>query len=494
MALASVKEAGGLVLQTRCYASERSLFLQPLVDAFAGALTVARLRELAGPRASALAGLVPELADLLGPADTERSSSEVERRRIFEAVTLVLRGSAAHRTTLLLLDDLHNAGLATVELLHYLARHAGGARLLVVATVRPEEGQHALDALAEVADRIDVGPLPADAVARLADDAGQPGMAATILRRTRGHTLFVVETLRGLAAGEAGMPESLQAAVLARLRRIGAPAEELLRAGAVLGATVDPAVVAAMLDLAPHVAAQRCAEAAAARLLLLAGPAYEFANDLVQEVLYATTPAPTRVAHHLRAADLLVDTPEAVAGHAVAAQDWTRAARGFLLAGERAMQRLATSDAEALLGRALHAAEQVGDAELIARAYLTRGQAREALGSFRGALGDQQAAAGDRPAGRGSQAGDAGAASARRSHGHLRRRVAGGVHQPAPAGSADRRVARRPGCGGRAAGLVDRDVDQPAAVRRRRSSSAAAPCAPRGCPGRIGHWPRRWTG
>ena len=39
----------------------------------------------------------------------------------------VLRGLAADRPTLLLLDDLHNAGLATVELLHYLARHAAPA-------------------------------------------------------------------------------------------------------------------------------------------------------------------------------------------------------------------------------------------------------------------------------------------------------------------------------------------------------------------------------
>lgn len=388
--------AGGLVLHARCYASERSLFLQPLVDAMTGTLSglpAARLRELAGPRAAALAGLIPELAGVLGQADGTHGSSQMETRWIHEAVTGALRGLAAQRPVVLLLDDLHNAGLSTAELLHHLVRHCTDARLLLLATVRVEEGQRALDALADVSSRLDLGPLSPTAVAQLSAEAGQDAMAETILRRTRGHTLFVVETLRGLAAGEVGAPESLQAVVLARLRRVGAETEELLRAGAVLGATVDPALVAAMLDLAPHVAALRCERAAAARLLHAAGRAYEFANDLVQEVLYATTAAPTRIAHHRRAADLLTASPEAVAAHATAAQDWPRAARAFLVAGERAMQGFAVTDADGLFGRALDCGERGGDAELIGRAYLARGQAREVLGQFRPAMGDHQAAA-----------------------------------------------------------------------------------------------------
>src|SRR5450755_4045986 len=106
---------------------------------------------------------------------------------------------------------------------------------------------------------------PADAVAQLAREAGRGELAEVILRRTGGHALFVTETLRGLAAGETGVPESLRAAVLARLRRAGPGTEELLRAGAVLGATVDPAVVAGLLEVPEHVAAHRCEQAAASR-------------------------------------------------------------------------------------------------------------------------------------------------------------------------------------------------------------------------------------
>ena len=382
---ALVGSTGGAVLRSRCYASEQSLFLQPFLDALAGPLTATtpdRLRELAGPQAAALVTLLPDLDPVLGHAPTERGSAEFELRRAYDAVTHVLRGLAADRPTLLVLDDLHNAGLATVQLLHYLARRLAGSRLLVLATIRAEEGGPALDALAEVTERIDLGPLPAAAVSRLAADAGQHELAETIMRRTRGHTLFVVETLRALAAGDRGAPESLQQVVLARLRRVGPATEELLRAGAVLGATVDPATVAAMIGVPPHLAAQRCEVAAAARLLVLVGRSYEFANDLVQEVIYATTPLPTRVAHHRRAAELLAGSPELVATHAGSAGDWSGAVAALLLAAEQATRRFAVADAEVLAGRALDAAGHLGEPEPLARAYLARARARVVLSRF----------------------------------------------------------------------------------------------------------------
>ncbi len=393
-AVGLAEATGGRTVVSRCYGAERSLFLQPFVEALAlalGGMPADALRELVGVRAPAIAELVPELADVLGGVEPGRSSPEAERRRAFEAVTAVLTGMAAERPLLLVLDDLHNAGRASIELLHYLARRAGTARLLVVATVRAEEGAEALDALAAVTRRCDVGPLPAVAVAQLAAAAGRAELAASIVARTRGHTLFVVETLRGLVAGDTGMPETLQAAVLSRLARAGPDLEELLRACAVLGRAVDPVVVARMLGLAPHEAAGRCERAAATRLLVPAGPTYEFTNDLVQEVLYATTPAPTRAVHHRRAADLLTATPEAVGPHAAAIGDWPRAARAWLLAGEQARRRSA-ADAVALLDRARGAAERAEDPGLVGRVCVARARAREALGRYADALADHRVA------------------------------------------------------------------------------------------------------
>ena len=138
---AEAAEDGGTVLRTRCYETERSLFLQPIVEAIApvvASMPAGMLRQLLGEHATAAAGLLPEVATLLGPPPPGRGSVEMERRRAFEAVRAFLRGLAERNPVLLLVDDLQYAGQSTVELMHFLGREPPGTRLLIVATVRAE--------------------------------------------------------------------------------------------------------------------------------------------------------------------------------------------------------------------------------------------------------------------------------------------------------------------------------------------------------------------
>ncbi len=320
----------------------------------------------------------------------------MQRRRAFAAVAGFLRRLAARSPVLLVLDDLHEAGLATVDFLHHLARHDGGVPLLVVATVRVDEGEDAIERLADVAERLPVQPLPRAAVGRLAAEADQPELADRLYRLTRGHTLFAVETLRAVRAGERGVPGSLRDAVETRVRRLGPEVEEALRAASVLGPPFDPATIAGVLGIPAPEAARRCERALRAALLAVAGGAYEFANDLVQEVLSATTPEPTRMQYHRQAADLLADRPEAAAAHAAAAGQPTRAARAWLRAGEEALRRWAASDAERFLDSGLAVASTVDDPallELRGRIHLVRGRAREARAAYQAAWTDHEAAA-----------------------------------------------------------------------------------------------------
>src|ERR1700733_8118549 len=172
-------------------------------------MTAAALRDLLGDHAAVLAELLPDAAAVLGPPPSWRGSPEMERRRAFEAVTAFLCGLARRNPVLLVVDDLQCAGKSTVEFTHYLGRHLSGGRLLVVATVRAEDHGRPGVALSPEATTIELGPLGPAAVAELAREAGQEALAETILRRTRGHTLFVVEVVRALVAGESGVPESL---------------------------------------------------------------------------------------------------------------------------------------------------------------------------------------------------------------------------------------------------------------------------------------------
>ena len=341
---AEAASAGAMVLPARCYETERSLFLQPVVEALLPAVTgrpAAELRRLLGDAAPSFAALVPEAAAVLGSMPAERVPVDMQRRRTFLAVLGFLRGLAARNPVLVVLDDLQYAGQSTIEFVHYLGRNAGGSRLLVVATVRAENDAETSAALTAVASRVEVGPLGAAAVEQLAGRAGQAGLADRILRQTRGHTLFVVEVLRALAEGDSGLPESLRSAVQARVRRLGPEAEQLLRAAAVLGAAVDPAIVAGLADVPPAAALRHCELALRARLLAVAGRDFEFANDLIREALYTTTPEPARLAYHQRAADRLTSQPESLARHAAACGDWLRAARALLSAADEAFRRFA---------------------------------------------------------------------------------------------------------------------------------------------------------
>jgi DNA-binding SARP family transcriptional activator len=393
---AEIGADGATVLRARCYETERSLFLQPVVEAVTpvvSRMTGASLRELVGGYAAVAAALVPAVADALGPASLGGGSAQIARRRAFEAMTALLRGLADRNPVLLFVDDLQYAGQSTVELLHFLGRQVAGSRVLIVTTVRSEHVAEIGVALDPVATRLELGPLAGSAVEQLASQAGQGSHAADILARTRGHTLFVVEVLRALRSGDAGLPETLRAAVQARVERAGPQVASLLRAASVLGTTVDPLTVGALLDLPPATAVDLCEQALRSRLLAVSGRDYDFANDLIREVLYATTPEPSRLAYHRRAADLLIGQPESLARHAAAADELPRAARAWLLAAENAIRRYAISDAIALATQALDAAVGAGEGELEARALVFRGRAREAAGAQAEAYADLTAGA-----------------------------------------------------------------------------------------------------
>lgn len=393
------ERTGGAVASARCYETERSLFLQPFVDAIRSVIVATppeTVRALAGEWDGTLSELVPEIGGILRPLAYQRATPEIERRRAFEAIAGFFHALCAARPVTLFLDDLHNAGASTLELLHFIMRRAGGARLLVLATLRMEEGEEALAQLQGAARLMEVGPLSEGAVHSLASLMGAPERFDQILKLTRGHPLFVVEVLRSLAEGKdqesSLLPDSIVEAVQIRVRRTGEPVEEMLRVAAVLGSSFDLHTVAEMMDVPLEDAARRAQHARRARLLVESGPAFEFANDLIREILYRTTPLPVRIPRHRRAATLLAGNPEAAAAHAGAAGDWSQALEAWLLAAERASARYANREAEEMLDRALEAAIAVADPAAEAMVKVARSRAREALGNFRGAFEDLSSA------------------------------------------------------------------------------------------------------
>jgi DNA-binding SARP family transcriptional activator/tetratricopeptide (TPR) repeat protein len=383
---------GGLVLTARCHAAERSLFLQPVADALRPALVALpppELDGLLGAEDEAWRLLLPELAVARpAPGPVAHLPAELERRRAYETVRRVLTRLARGRPVLLAFDDAQDAGVATLDLLDHLTRHLGHAPVLLVAAAREAEADPSLFATGERRRRIDLGALPDSAVHAMAAAAGQDAHAAAIVERTRGHAFSVVEMLRALAAGERGVPATVREAVLQRVTRSGEDAATVLRAASVLGPRVDPHLLAGLLNRSDLEVVSSCEALVSPALLARTDTGYEFANDLVQEVVYAELAPALRLAYHRRAADLLTGVPEAMAAHAAALGDDARAARGWLLAGQQALDRAATGDAVVLLTSALAAAEAAGATDLRVRVLIGRASALEALTRYAEGLVD----------------------------------------------------------------------------------------------------------
>ena len=139
----------------------------------------------------------------------------------------------------MVVEDVHWADEATVDLLRFLGRRLRAAPVLLIATYR-DDGLAADDplriALGDLATqrstrRVELAPLSADAVRVLAGGSGLE--AAALYRLTGGNPFYVTEVVQ---AGLGVVPSSARDAVLARAARLSGGSREVLDVAALIGA------------------------------------------------------------------------------------------------------------------------------------------------------------------------------------------------------------------------------------------------------------------
>jgi DNA-binding CsgD family transcriptional regulator/tetratricopeptide (TPR) repeat protein len=189
-------------------------------------------------------GPLLDLARDLGGELDRLCRAGAPRDVLFDAVLDRLpRHDAAGPITVLVVEDVHWADEATLDLLRFLSRRLRDRRALVIVSYRddafaPDDALRA--AIGEltaqrVTRRIGLVPLSLPALTTLADGTGMD--PDSLHQLTGGNPYFVSEVLR--APNEVIQP-SVRDVVLARAARLGAPARAALDTAALLGRRVRP--------------------------------------------------------------------------------------------------------------------------------------------------------------------------------------------------------------------------------------------------------------
>jgi ATP/maltotriose-dependent transcriptional regulator MalT len=292
------------------------------LDAHLASLDPARLEALDAESVALLPTAFPSM-----PSARSTSSApnmmDAERYRLHRAVRDLLHALAGDGGLVLVLDDLHWADEASVELLGYLLRHPPAGPLLLAMACRPRQASAQLFRILTlgsqqgVVDVIEVAALDAaDADELMPVSLGAPQRRK--LYESSGGNPFYLQALARAANGsgilhQAGfdldseVPAAVRAVLLAELAAL-TPRELLAaRAAAVAGGEFDAGLMAEIAELAPGEALVAVDRLAAMDLIRAAGVSgrFQYRHPLLRSVAYQSAGAGWRLAAHARAAAAL---------------------------------------------------------------------------------------------------------------------------------------------------------------------------------------------
>ena len=380
--------------------------------------------EQLGVGTSDLAAMVAALTQVLGlerdDARLRHLEPEQLKRQIFMATRAVVERRLATGPLVLVVEDLHWADAASIELLGAMADRLADRRLMLLLMFRPTLEPGSLGTTQIPHTAIEINPLAGPDGEALLDawfagsaDRIPERLRTTILQRAGGNPLYLEEIVRGLIAdgvlargadgweclADAGLvqvPSTLQGLLLARLDRLPPAERRTLQDAAVIGPTFDRALLEEISD-EPAAVTARLDDLARAELLT-SGPDYRFRHGLVQEVVYQNILVARRTLVHTRIGEALerltagapprLEMLEALGHHWSLGKDRRRGARYLLTAGDWARRMYANADAIQHYQRTLEAlASSEGD-----EAARERLVARERLADLLGPAGRRGAA------------------------------------------------------------------------------------------------------
>jgi DNA-binding CsgD family transcriptional regulator len=288
--------------------------------------------------------------------------------RPYELASALLAELVNAPLTVLVVEDVHWADEATVDVLRIVARRVASCPALIVVTFRDDEldRRHPLRgllgelSLAGRSGRIELQPLSPAAVALLA--RAYHFDADDLHRKTNGNPFFVTEAL---AAGTSGVPDTVRDAVLARAARLTPPARELIDAVSIS----SPQAEFWLLERVAPDALGCLEECVVGGMLQSQDDGVSFRHELARLAIEGSLPPDRRIMLNRRALRALAEPPNAkvdfarLAHHAEAADDVAAVMRYAPAAGDAAASVGAHREAADQYARALRFGESLSLAE-----------------------------------------------------------------------------------------------------------------------------------
>ena len=201
-------------LSAQLVESERSLPLNPLIDAFAHPDVAVAIQDLGDPWRAVLAsvlppGVVPDQGPPLPEIGADRAS-----RRLFDSIALLFRRLASDGPTILFLDNIQWIDDTTLAALHFVQRRWREGGLGILATVRTPASGRADPSLAQVPEmfttRIPLSGLTNDEAAELVagvlESELEGAAMVELVAMGGGNPFYLTELARAHREGRLALP------------------------------------------------------------------------------------------------------------------------------------------------------------------------------------------------------------------------------------------------------------------------------------------------
>jgi predicted ATPase/DNA-binding SARP family transcriptional activator len=330
------------LLSAHCFQVEQSMPYQPLIDLARQVMANDdRWQKLAPVWLRELTVLVPEMEEMITAATTVAPPAdeleESQQGRLFQAIFHLFAIQAEQKKILLVVEDIHWADPATLQCLHYLARHINRVPIILILSFRKESLSsnadlvvllHSLQREAHVTS-LSLARLTEEDTTALLGQTTDTALNADYLGHwlyleTEGNPFFLISLLQSLRedglldnAAETDwlvltrtdpnltLPDAIRDSVRNRLQRLPQAEQEVLDWMAVYGRRLDFSALQA-ISHQPQITLLNAIEQLVARQLLveIIGQ-YDFSHNKIREVVYYDLSVARCGLYHQQIAEIL---------------------------------------------------------------------------------------------------------------------------------------------------------------------------------------------